>query len=103
MYEYARGRLVLWTRHDSGIDVRRGLIALAEGRRDREPRSRSVRASRRCGPSSRTALRTSPGETGPGREYFAGGPICSIGQCRRRPVSALAGPLAHVEEYGGLR
>jgi molybdate transport system substrate-binding protein len=32
LYEYATGRLVLWTRNDSGIDVRRGLRALADGR-----------------------------------------------------------------------
>jgi molybdate transport system substrate-binding protein len=29
LYEYARGRLVLWTRRDSGIDVARGLAVLA--------------------------------------------------------------------------
>lgn len=29
LYEYARGRLVLWTRKDSGIDVKRGLAVLA--------------------------------------------------------------------------
>src|SRR6185295_15735334 len=28
LYEYARGRLVLWTRRDSGIDLGRGLSAL---------------------------------------------------------------------------
>jgi molybdate transport system substrate-binding protein len=28
LYEYATGRIVLWTRTDSGIDVRRGLIVL---------------------------------------------------------------------------
>jgi molybdate transport system substrate-binding protein len=28
LYEYAIGRIVLWTRNDSGIDVRRGLIVL---------------------------------------------------------------------------
>jgi molybdate transport system substrate-binding protein len=32
LYEYATGRLVLWTRHDSGIDVRRGLAALTDAR-----------------------------------------------------------------------
>ncbi len=32
LYEYATGRLVLWTRNDSGIDVRRGLAALADAR-----------------------------------------------------------------------
>jgi molybdate transport system substrate-binding protein len=32
LYEYATGRLVLWTRTDSGIDVLRGLTALAEAR-----------------------------------------------------------------------
>ena len=32
LYEYATGRLVLWTRNDSGIDVRRGLTVLTEGR-----------------------------------------------------------------------
>jgi len=32
VYEYARGRLVLWTRNDSGVDVRRGLAVLADGR-----------------------------------------------------------------------
>jgi len=32
LYAYATGRLVLWTRNDSGIDVRRGLAALADGR-----------------------------------------------------------------------
>jgi molybdate transport system substrate-binding protein len=31
-YEYATGRLVLWTRTDSGIDVRRGLTVLADAR-----------------------------------------------------------------------
>ncbi|HEV3215308.1 MAG TPA: molybdate ABC transporter substrate-binding protein [Vicinamibacterales bacterium] len=31
LYEYATGRLVLWTRTDSGIDVRRGLTVLADG------------------------------------------------------------------------
>jgi molybdate transport system substrate-binding protein len=28
LYEYATGHIVLWTRNDSGIDVRRGLIVL---------------------------------------------------------------------------
>ena len=32
LYEYATGRLVLWTRHDSGIDVRRGLAVLTDVR-----------------------------------------------------------------------
>jgi molybdate transport system substrate-binding protein len=32
LYEYARGRLVLWARKDAGIDVRRGLAALADAR-----------------------------------------------------------------------
>src|SRR6185436_17344799 len=32
LYEYARGHLVLWTRTDSGIDIRRGLAALADAR-----------------------------------------------------------------------
>jgi molybdate transport system substrate-binding protein len=32
LYEYARGRLVVWTRRDSGIDVARGLQALADAR-----------------------------------------------------------------------
>jgi molybdate transport system substrate-binding protein len=32
LYQYAKGRLVLWTRNDSGVDVRRGLSALAEAR-----------------------------------------------------------------------
>ena len=32
LYEYARGRLVLWTRQDSGIDVRRGLSVLTDTR-----------------------------------------------------------------------
>jgi len=30
LYEYATGRLVLWTRTDSGIDLRRGLPVVAE-------------------------------------------------------------------------
>src|SRR5262249_22810132 len=30
--DYARGRIVLWTRRDSGIDVSRGLDVLADGR-----------------------------------------------------------------------
>jgi molybdate transport system substrate-binding protein len=32
LYEYAVGRIVLWTRSDSGIDVQRGLAALADAR-----------------------------------------------------------------------
>jgi molybdate transport system substrate-binding protein len=32
MYEYATGRLVLWTRADSGIDVRQGLAVVADAR-----------------------------------------------------------------------
>ena len=32
MYEYATGRLVLWTRHDTGIDVSSGLEALRSAR-----------------------------------------------------------------------
>jgi molybdate transport system substrate-binding protein len=32
LYEYATGRLVLWTRTDSGIEVRRGLGVLADAR-----------------------------------------------------------------------
>jgi molybdate transport system substrate-binding protein len=32
LYAYATGRLVLWTRTDSGIDVGRGLSVLADGR-----------------------------------------------------------------------
>jgi molybdate transport system substrate-binding protein len=32
LYEYATGRLVLWTRSDSGIDVRRGLTVAADVR-----------------------------------------------------------------------
>jgi molybdate transport system substrate-binding protein len=30
LYEYATGRLVLWTRNDSGVDVRRGLAVLVD-------------------------------------------------------------------------
>jgi molybdate transport system substrate-binding protein len=32
LYQYATGRLVLWTRNDSGIDVRRGLAVLVDAR-----------------------------------------------------------------------
>lgn len=32
IYEYAAGRLVLWTRTDSGIDVKQGLAVLADAR-----------------------------------------------------------------------
>lgn len=32
LYQYATGRVVLWTRKDSGIDVGRGLAALADAR-----------------------------------------------------------------------
>ncbi len=32
LYDYATGRLVLWTRHHSGIDVRRGLAVLTDVR-----------------------------------------------------------------------
>jgi molybdate transport system substrate-binding protein len=32
LYEYATGRVVLWTRKDSGIDVRRGLTVLTDAR-----------------------------------------------------------------------
>jgi molybdate transport system substrate-binding protein len=32
LYQYATGRLVLWTRNDSGIDVRRGLAVLSDAR-----------------------------------------------------------------------
>src|ERR1700730_9559526 len=32
LYEYATGRLVLWTRNDSGVDVRRGLTMLGDER-----------------------------------------------------------------------
>src|SRR5262245_19322233 len=32
MYEYATGRLVLWTRNDSGVDVRQGLASLRDVR-----------------------------------------------------------------------
>jgi molybdate transport system substrate-binding protein len=32
LYAYAMGRLVLWTRKDSGIEVKRGLSVLADGR-----------------------------------------------------------------------
>src|SRR5712671_4120451 len=32
LYQYATGRVVLWTRNDSGIDVRRGLVVLADAR-----------------------------------------------------------------------
>jgi molybdate transport system substrate-binding protein len=32
LYQYAKGRLVLWTRNDSGVDVRPGLIALLNAR-----------------------------------------------------------------------
>jgi molybdate transport system substrate-binding protein len=32
LYEYATGRLVLWTRNDSGIDLRRGLTVMADTR-----------------------------------------------------------------------
>jgi molybdate transport system substrate-binding protein len=31
LYQYATGHIVLWTRNDSGIDLRRGLIVLTEG------------------------------------------------------------------------
>jgi molybdate transport system substrate-binding protein len=30
LYQYAKGRLVLWTRNDSGVDVRSGLSGLAD-------------------------------------------------------------------------
>ena len=32
LYQYAKGRLVLWTRNDTGVDVRRGLSALVDAR-----------------------------------------------------------------------
>jgi molybdate transport system substrate-binding protein len=32
LYKYATGRLVLWTRHDSGVDLQRGLPLLADAR-----------------------------------------------------------------------
>jgi molybdate transport system substrate-binding protein len=32
LYEYATGRIVLWTRNDTGIDVRRGLAAVRDAR-----------------------------------------------------------------------
>jgi molybdate transport system substrate-binding protein len=32
LYEYAKGRLVLWTRTDSGVDLRRGLGVLTDAR-----------------------------------------------------------------------
>jgi molybdate transport system substrate-binding protein len=32
LYRYATGRIVLWTRNDSGIDVRRGLSVLGDSR-----------------------------------------------------------------------
>jgi molybdate transport system substrate-binding protein len=32
LYEYATGRIVLWTRHDTGIDVQRGLAVLLDAR-----------------------------------------------------------------------
>jgi molybdate transport system substrate-binding protein len=32
LYEYATGRIVLWTRKDSGIDIRRGLTVLRDAR-----------------------------------------------------------------------
>jgi len=32
LYEYARGRIVLWTRGDSGIDVSRGLQSLSQSK-----------------------------------------------------------------------
>ena len=32
LYEYASGRIVLWTRNDTGIDVSRGLTALRDAR-----------------------------------------------------------------------
>ncbi len=32
LYEFAMGRLALWTRNDSGIDVKRGLAVLADAR-----------------------------------------------------------------------
>jgi molybdate transport system substrate-binding protein len=32
LYEYATGRLVLWTRHDSGLDVNKGLVLLTDPR-----------------------------------------------------------------------
>jgi molybdate transport system substrate-binding protein len=32
LYEYGTGRLVLWTRNDSGIDVRRGLTVVTDAR-----------------------------------------------------------------------
>src|SRR5215475_12024986 len=32
LYEYASGRIVLWTRKDSGLDVQRGLPILADPR-----------------------------------------------------------------------
>src|ERR1700733_13523113 len=31
LYEYATGRIVLWTRNDSGIDVRQGLKVVTDG------------------------------------------------------------------------
>jgi molybdate transport system substrate-binding protein len=32
LYEYATGHIVLWTRHDSGVDVSRGLTVLTDAR-----------------------------------------------------------------------
>jgi len=53
LYEYATGRLVLWTRRDSGIDVRRGLTVLGE-----EPVRRIAIANPEHAPYGRAAVAT---------------------------------------------
>ena len=56
LYEYATGRLVLWTRKDSGIDVRTESGRAGRGARppdrDREPGARTVREEPRSRPSA---------------------------------------------------
>ena len=102
LYEYATGRLVLWTRNDSGIDVRRGLTVLADARVRRiaianpehAPYGRAaVAALRHEGLYERVQGKFVLGENISQAAQFA-----AVGQRRCRRAGALAGVVAGAQE-----
>ena len=83
LYEYATGHLVLWTRKDSGIDIRRGLSVLTDAtvkhiaiaNPEHAPYGRAaVAALRHEGLYDRVA-----GQVRSRREHLANGSICAVG------------------------
>ena len=95
LYQYARGRLVLWTRKDSGVDISGGLRSLTDARVMRiaiaNPEVRPLRTRRRSCAAIRENLRRGARQAGAGREHLPDGAARGLRQCECRHHRAVIG------------